>query len=411
MTRFSPLRNPAFRRVIAVYAINRLGDMIALIAMAIVVWDRTHSVWATTGLFAALEFVPALAAPALTARLDRLPVARVLATLYVIEAAIFVTLASLTHTFALAPFLLLVAAEGMIAVVTRAICRGSIAAVLEPTGELREGIALLNLAVSPTMALGAIFGAGLVATAGADVALLADAGSFAFGALVIATTRGLPRYEAEEGEPEHWRPRLAAAVRYMREHRLVMALLLGQGAATAFFAMTEPIEVVYTRDALGGGPGAYGALVATWGVGVIAGNVVYTWLARRSVAGALVASTLTQGAALIALGAAPNIEVACVIAVVGGAANGAQCAALMTALQEATDMDFQTRVMSFFEATVTAAPGIGYLLGGAIAAGAGGRAAFVAAGIGVFAVSGFVAAARPWRATAPRAAAIVEAPA
>jgi predicted MFS family arabinose efflux permease len=337
-------------------------------------------------------------------------VARVLGTLYAIEAAIFVTLAALTHTFSLAPFLLLVVAEGMIAVVTRAICRGSLAQVLEPTGELREGIALLNLAVSPTMALGAIFGAGLVATVGGDVALLANAGSFAFGALVIATTRGLPRYEAEEGEPEHWRPRLAAALRYMREHRLVMALLLGQGAATAFFAMTEPIEVVYTRDVLGGGPGAYGALVATWGAGVIAGNVVYTWLARKSLAGALAVTTLGQGAALIALGVAPNIEAACVIALFGGAANGAQGAALLTALQEATDMDFQTRVMSFFEAVVTAAPGIGYLLGGAIAAAAGGRAAFVVAGLGVFAVSALVAAARPWRSRAPSAA-LAESPA
>src|SRR4051812_11521839 len=241
MNRFSPLRVPAFRRLVGVYAINRLGDMVALIAMAIVVWDKTHSVWATTGLFAALEFIPALAAPAITARLDRLPVARVLGTLYAIEAAIFITLASLTHAFALAPFLLLVTAEGMIAVVTRAICRGSIAAVLEPTGELREGIALLNLAVSPTMALGAIFGAGLVATLGADVALLANAGSFAVGALVIATTRGLPRYEPEaDDEPEHWRTRLTAALHYMRRNRLVMSLLLGQGAATAFFAMTEP---------------------------------------------------------------------------------------------------------------------------------------------------------------------------
>lgn len=392
-----PLRIPAFRRLTGVYAINRLGDMVALIAMAIVVWDRTRSVWATTGLFVALEFAPALAAPAVTARLDRLPVARVLGTLYAIEAAIFVTLAALTHAFALAPFLLLVAADGMIAVVTRAICRGSIPAVLEGTGQLREGIALLNLAVSPTLALGAIFGAGLVATAGAGTALLANAATFGLGALVIATTRGLPRYEGDEDEPEQWRPRLAAALRYLREHRLVMALLLGQGAATAFFAMTEPIEVVYTRDVLGGGPGAYGALVATWGAGVIAGNVVYTWLARRSLAGALVLSTLGQGAALLALGVAPNIEVACAVAVFGGAANGAQGAALVTALQEATDIGFQTRVMSFFEAVVTAAPGIGYLLGGAIAAAAGGRAAFVVAGLGVFAIAALVAATRPWR--------------
>jgi MFS family permease len=123
-----------------------------------------------------------------------------------------------------------------------------------------------------------------------------------------------------------------------------------------------------------------------------------------------VISTLGQGAALVALGAAPNIEVACAIAVIGGAANGAQGAALLTALQEAIEMDFQARVMSFFEAIVTAAPGIGYLLGGLIAAGAGGRAAFVVAGLGVFATAAVVAAVRPWRRTAP-AAAFAETPA
>jgi hypothetical protein len=44
MNRFSPLKIPAFRRLVGVYAINRLGDMVALIAMAIVVWDKTHNV-------------------------------------------------------------------------------------------------------------------------------------------------------------------------------------------------------------------------------------------------------------------------------------------------------------------------------------------------------------------------------
>jgi predicted MFS family arabinose efflux permease len=393
-----PLRIPAFRRLTGAYALNRLGDMVALIAMAIVVWDRTRSVWATTALFAALEFVPGLLAPALTARLDRVPVARVLGVLYAVEAAIFCVLATLTHAFSLGPFLALVAVDGVLAVVTRAICRGAVAALLEPAGQLREGNALLNLAVSPTLALGAAFGAGLVATLGADAALLVNAGTFAAGAAAAVTARGLPRHcSAEDGEPGHWRERLRDALGYMRGHPLVTALLLGQGAATAFFAMTEPIEVVYTRDSLGAGPGGYGALVAAWGAGVILGSVVYTCAARRSLAAALALSTLLQGAALVALGAAPGIEVACAIAVVGGTANGAQGAALITALQEATDIAYQVRVMSFFEALATVAPGIGYLLGGAIAASAGGRLAFVVAGAGVFVVAGTVALARPWR--------------
>src|SRR3954454_8575114 len=106
MGKLAPLRIPAFRRLIGVYAINRLGDIVALVAMAIVVWDKTHSVWATTGLIAALEFVPSLASRVITASHAPLPVARALGVLYPIAAALFVTLASLTHAFALAPFLL-----------------------------------------------------------------------------------------------------------------------------------------------------------------------------------------------------------------------------------------------------------------------------------------------------------------
>src|SRR3954447_1356891 len=134
MNRFTPLRNSAFRRLTAVYAVNRLGDIVAVVAMALIVWDKTHSVWATTGLFMALEFLPALAGPAVAARLDRVPVARVLAVLYAGEAAIFAALATLTHAFSLPAFLALVAVEGVLGVVTRSICRASVATVLEPTG-------------------------------------------------------------------------------------------------------------------------------------------------------------------------------------------------------------------------------------------------------------------------------------
>ena len=56
--------------------------MLALIALAVVVYDETHSALATTAMFLAMEFLPSLLAPALTARVERLPVARLLTTIY-----------------------------------------------------------------------------------------------------------------------------------------------------------------------------------------------------------------------------------------------------------------------------------------------------------------------------------------
>src|SRR5712691_9260915 len=65
----APLRRPAFRRLASSFAINELGDWLGLIALAVLVFDRTNSALATTGLFLGTRFLPALLAPAFVARI------------------------------------------------------------------------------------------------------------------------------------------------------------------------------------------------------------------------------------------------------------------------------------------------------------------------------------------------------
>jgi hypothetical protein len=402
LSTFAPLRVRGFRRLAGAFAINRFGDFLALVALALVVYDRTHSTVATAAFFVALEFVPALVAPALVARLDRIPIGRVLPVLYAVECVLFCVLAELTHGFTLAPFLALVALDGALAVAARALCRAGIAATLDGTGALRQGNALLSMASAPAMAVGGAAGGALVASAGADVALLVNAVTFAVGAVLVSGVRGLACFEVETSDaaPTHWRDRLDEALSYVRRTRLVLVLLAGQALALVFFAMTEPIEVPYTRDTLAAGPGGYGALIAAWGIGVVVGGVLFTWIGQRRLGQTLVVATLLQGAAYLGLGVAGTIEAACAIGVIGGAANGAQLAAIATAVQEAISAEFQARVMSLYEALTTASPGVGYLVGGALGMLAGGRAAFVVAGCGVFAVVALVGIARPWRVAA-----------
>src|SRR5206468_11360447 len=125
-----------------------------------------------------------------------------------------------------------------------------------------------------------------------------------------------------------------------------------------------PIEVAYTQDTLSAGAGGYGALFGAWGVGVIVGSLVYTGIARRSLAAAAIGSTVLQGLSYLGLGLAPDIYVACAVAAVGGAANGVQWVALTTLIQEGTESEYQVRVMSVFESLTTLSPGIGFLIGG-----------------------------------------------
>jgi MFS family permease len=386
---------PAYRRLAGAYALNRIGDMVAMVALAILVWDETQSTLATTGLFIALEFLPSLVAPALTARLDRIPTGRVLPALYLGEALTFVALAFLSRNFSLPLVLALVAFDGALGIAARALCRSAVAAVLEPSGNLREGNALLNLALAPNLAVGGAVGAGLLAVIGTDGALLVNAATFAVGGALVATARNLPRFEAQDDEG-HWRTRFNAGIRYLRGHRTVLILILGQAGVAIFFALTEPIEVAYTRDALGAGAAAYGVFIGAWGVGVVLGTVLYTWVGVRNLPVTALVGTVIQGVSYVALSAASNIEAACALAVLGGAANGAQLAALGTAIQEAIALEFQARVMSIYEAAMTAAPGLGYVLGGVIGATAGQRAAFAVAGVAVLVVTLLVVLARPY---------------
>jgi predicted MFS family arabinose efflux permease len=393
---FSPLRVPAFRRLAGGYALSRIGDMVAMVALAILVWDETHSTFATTGLFIALEFLPALVAPALTARVDRIPTARVLPAIYLAEAAVFVALSFLSRDFSLALLLVLVAFDGALNVVSRALSRSAIAAVLEPSGNLREGNALLNMALAPNLAIGGAAGAGLLVFLGTGGALLVNSATFAVAALVVVTAPDLPRFDAEIEEGGHWRDRFRAGIRYLRSNRTVLILIVGQVSVTVFFALTEPLEVAYMRETLDAGPSAYGAFVAAWGLGIVVGSVIFTWVGVRNLALTALVGTVVQGVSYAALAAAGGIQVACAIALVGGAANGAQIAALGTAIQEGIALEFQARVMSIYEAAMTAGPGIGYVLGGLVGATAGQRAAFMVAGIGVLVVTLAVVLARPY---------------
>ena len=53
------------------------------------------------------------------------------------------------------------------------------------------------------------------------------------------------------------------------------------------------------------------------------------------------------------------------MSVVGGAGNGIQWVAVMTALQEATPTEYQARMSGLLESIGAAMPGVGFLLGGA----------------------------------------------
>ena len=161
------------------------------------VFDRTHSALAMTGLWICTLLVPALVGPAATAQLDRLGVRRVLPALYLAEAAIFAALALLTSSPWLPLVLVLAAADGILALVGRALTRAAVAATLKPDGELDAGNTLLNVSFSLCFAIGPAIGGLVIAAWGVSAALWVSAGLFAAMSITLATSRALPPAHAD----------------------------------------------------------------------------------------------------------------------------------------------------------------------------------------------------------------------
>jgi MFS family permease len=119
---------------------------------------------------------------------------------------------------------------------------------------------------------------------------------------------------------------------------------------------------------------------------MVPGSLVFAAARRAPLALLLFFSTLAVGIGYLGLAAAPTLAAACGASVLGGGGNGVQWVAVISAVQELTAETMQARVLSVLESIGAAMPGIGFLLGGLIAANQSPRATFLVAGAGVLAI-------------------------
>jgi predicted MFS family arabinose efflux permease len=252
--------------------------------------------------------------------------------------------------------------------------------VLEPEGVLRQGNATLNLGFSAMSIAGPALAGFLVAGAGVPTLVLITGGVFAILAVVIGFTRNLPHGEVDAAP---WMERLREGADYVASHPVVRPLVAAEALLLVLFTMASPIEIVYAKESLNGGDATYGTLLTAWGAGVILGSLIFARVHSRPLPVLIGGSTAIIGIAYVGMAVAPSLAPASAAAVLGGIGNGMQWVVVVTAIQEAVRGDMQARVASFFEAVATAAPGLGFILGGVLAQVFSPRIAFLTAGMGV----------------------------
>jgi MFS family permease len=374
----APLRRPLFRRLLATYTVNEMGDWMGIVALSVLVYEATHSPYATAALFLGTRFLPAILAPLLVTRVEKPP-----PRLYCAETAAFGALALLVSNFSLPAVVFVATIDGALAMAGRALTRATVVSLLEESGELRAGNSLLNVAFTAGAAVGPALAGLVVAWLGLQAALFANAASFYAVAWILVTAGPIPQAEPEEGGT---RERVRAGIAYVRRNLPLRRILLAQALAFVFFSAVSPIEVIYAKESLGTNDTGYGVMLAAWGVGMLFGSLLFAGAKRVSLTVLFLVSTLVIGASYLGLAIAPNLALACVASVIGGTGNGVQWVSAISSVQELTESGMQARVMAVLESIGAAMPGLGFAIGGLIAAIATPRATFLVAGLGVLAI-------------------------
>ncbi len=174
---------------------------------------------------------------------------------------------------------------------------------------LQPAVALNSLGINISRAIGPALGGLIVATAGVPAAYAADALSYA---VVIAALLWWRRTApARTAPPEHLPGAMRAGLRYALRapplRRVLARAVLFFAPAAASWALLPLVA----RAMPGGGPAAYGLMLAAVGAGAVAGALILPSIrARLSADATLLAATLAVAAAMPLLAASPSLPFA-----------------------------------------------------------------------------------------------------
>ncbi len=348
-----------------------IGDQIARVALAELVFRATHSPLATAGAYA-LTFLPGLAAAGLGHLADTWPRRRLMVACDVLRAALFALMAL--------PGLPVVAVCALIAVAVTAgapFQAASVATVADlfTADRYRRAVAIRQAGGQAAQLIGFAVGGVLVGTAGARGALLVDAATFVVSAVLVqAALIGVPTTSHAQGGSRSVLGGLRAVVGD-RDQRLRLMLLCLVG----FWIVPECLAVPYA-DAVGAGSVGVGLLFAALPTGFVIGSA-----AAHRVPG----TTMTRLCAPLAVGAgvplalcvtAPPLGATLVLWTLAGAAT-TYVAVVLAEYISAAPVDGRGNAAGLASAAGLTAQGMGALAGGAVAIAAGPTATVAMAGI------------------------------
>jgi MFS family permease len=353
------LAEPEFRALFAAQTLSLLGDQLARIALAILVYARTGSALQSSATYAVSYLAYLVGGPLLSGLSDRYPRLTVMVVCDLVRVPL--VLALCVTDLPLWVVFLLIAGLG-----AAAPAFDSARSALQPDvleGEAYVvGNALMNVCVQVSQILGFVLGGAVVALTSVRGALALDAGTFLVSAgVLLHSLRQRPAAQAAAERSTFWRDS-AKGLSLVATSTRLRALLLFSVLASVAVTSTEGLAVAVSHE-LGGGAVAAGLLTATVPAGFLAGSVLVLRTPHERREALLPWLVLLSAAPLLGTPAAGHLALVAVLWVLAGAGATANLVAA-PAFVQSCPRDFRGRAYGVASATLMATQGAGLLLGG-----------------------------------------------
>jgi len=237
---------------------------------------------------------------------------------------------------------------------------------LVPKPLLAPAVALNSLGFNVARAIGPALGGVVLAQLGAAWAFGLNALSYL--ALIVVLLRWQRQAPVNPLPPERIGEAIVTGLRYVRQATVFRAVLLRASAFFVFATALPALLPLVARQELGGGPNAYGLLLAAIGLGAILGAVVLPWIKARLDRDRLVyAATLLYAATMAGAALIDRLAPLLAVALLTGFAWISVLASLQVAAQTSVPGWVRARALSVYIVVFSLGQAVGSLVWGTYA--------------------------------------------
>jgi MFS family permease len=367
------LRERRFRLLSLATFGSSIGTWLAVVALQVDIYDRTHSGWWVGALLVA-NILPAVFLGVLLGPLvDSLSRKRLMIGSDLGRLGVFAVLPFVNSSAG-------IVALAAVAGVGNAFFRPAVLAGLPnlvPDEDLASANGLLQLIEWTAVAVGPLAGGVLTAVSGPDLAYWVNAVTFALSAALVM---GIPAKLLQSDRPigrGHWRE-LAEGFSVVRGSRALLCVLLAWSIVMLANGAVNVAEIFLAKSSYGAGDFGFGLLWAGSGVGLVIGGLGASALIAQGLGSAYVRLLVVFAVGIGCAAVAPNVWIGALAMTLAGIGNGGAVVANITLVQRGAPDQVRGRAFTLLMSANFAVLGVSFVIAGPITDAVGARWVYAA---------------------------------